>query len=155
MPSFDEIRKKIRPTDRVIMSPREIRNITSVSAQEIAWKPKGLWYGIGTSWIDWVEREEPGWKGEYIYKIKLAGGVLQITNRQQLQKFHDDYQAEQVYGGGQFINWKPVAYKWKGIEIAPYQGWARMKLTWYYPWDVASGCIWNAAAISKFIRVEI
>jgi hypothetical protein len=38
---------------------------------------------------------------------------------------------------------------WDGLEIAPYLH--RMRLSsfsWYYTWDCASGCIWNASRVS-------
>jgi hypothetical protein len=47
------------------------------------------------------------------------------------------------------IDWKRVASRYAGIEICPYQNSLRMKAItgWYYPWDVASGCIWSPAGM--------
>jgi len=50
-----------------------------------------------------------------------------------------------------FIDWKKVAKEYNGIEIWPYQ-WKcghDPKCFWYYSWDCASGCIWNARIIEK------
>lgn len=158
--TFNQVRKYIKPTDRVILSPQEIKTIRSVPSQGIHFKPKGLWYGIGTSWVDWLEGEgysfsSKDWGGKYIYKLKLAGGVLRIKSARELDQFTEEYEAESRFGGDQFIDWREVAKKYKGIEIAPYQASRRSRYMWYCGWDVASGCIWNASAISKFIRVEV
>ena len=37
--------------------------------------------------------------------------------------------------------------KYDGIEINPYQFEARYQYTWYYGWDIASGCIWNLSGV--------
>jgi hypothetical protein len=44
---------------------------------------------------------------------------------------------------GESIDWKDVSNEYDGIEINPYQNEARYQYTWYYPWDVASGCVWH------------
>lgn len=162
MLTFDKIRKAVKPTDRVILSPKEIKTIRSAPSQRIGMKPKGLWYGIGTSWVDWLEGEgysisSKDWGGKYIYKLKLSGGVLRIKSAAELDEFTDEYNADKHGIGefGSFINWHEVAKKYKGIEIAPYQSSRRHRYMWYYGWDVASGCIWSASAVSKFIRVTV
>ncbi len=158
--TFNQIRKVVKPTDRIVLSPREIKTIRSAPSQDIRFKPKGLWYGIGTSWVDWLEGQgyslsDRDWGGKYIYKLKLGSGMLFIRNAHQLDDFTDDFEADTKYGGDQFIDWREVAKKYKGIEIAPYQPSRRTKYLWYYGWDVASGCIWNASAVSKVIRVTV
>lgn len=52
------------------------------------------------------------------------------------------------------ISWKKVRKNYDGIIIAPYQWDCRnaSETTWYYPWDCASGCIWNLEKVS--LRLE-
>ena len=50
-----------------------------------------------------------------------------------------------------YIDWPAVATDYPGLIIAPYQWSCRMSefTRWYYGWDCASGCIWNADAIAR------
>lgn len=47
------------------------------------------------------------------------------------------------------IRWRAVAERYAGIVITPYQYRLRHDLLWYMPWDCASGCIWDPAAIAS------
>ena len=49
------------------------------------------------------------------------------------------------------IDWNRVAKKYQGIIITPYIWERRLTTTctWYYGWDVASGCIWDNKAIKE------
>lgn len=55
------------------------------------------------------------------------------------------------------INWPIVAAEFVGIIITPYQWGLRLEpgFEWYYGWDCASGCIWDASAIKDVRLVEI
>lgn len=44
------------------------------------------------------------------------------------------------------IDWQIVARRYSGIIIAPYSFEHRWTLMWYYTWDCASGCLWDADA---------
>ena len=48
-------------------------------------------------------------------------------------------------------DWAKVASHYDGIEICPYIE-SRRNMTWYYGWDVASGCVWNASGIKELIK---
>jgi len=79
--------------------------------------------------------------------------LLQITSLAALYKFTKDYGQARVYPGfvdRSNINWSAVADRYSGIEISPYQWEARdgSETSWYYGWDVASGCIWDPAIIT-------
>ena len=51
------------------------------------------------------------------------------------------------------IDWRKVAKKYDGIEINPMIYELRMMaLSWYYGWDVASGCIWKPRK-AKLIKI--
>ncbi len=49
------------------------------------------------------------------------------------------------------IYWENIAKNYQGILIPQYIWECRLKneTAWYYPWDCASGCIWDASAISS------
>ena len=56
----DELYAKIKSdyhNDRLIVSKYDSLNfdINKVGEQEIRMKPKGLWYGIGDSWLRWIK----------------------------------------------------------------------------------------------------
>ena len=46
---------------------------------------KGLWYSMGTEWIDWISVEMPDWEDEYIYKIKTNDSEI-LTIGQENEK---------------------------------------------------------------------
>jgi len=55
-----------------------------------------------------------------------------------------------VYEKGREIAWSLVADEYQGIVIAPYV-WSRRLCygaNWYYSWDCASGCVWDASAVA-------
>lgn len=55
------------------------------------------------------------------------------------------------------IDWPQVAKEYAGIIVTPYIWRLRLEdgFSWYYPWDCASGCIWDASAIKDVRLVEI
>lgn len=58
-------------------------------------------------------------------------------------------------GRQRLIDWRAVEKEWAGVEIIPYQDGLRLgsDVTWYYPWDAASGCIWDLTAITAIQHV--
>jgi hypothetical protein len=114
-------------------------------------KPEGLWYGIGTSWLDWVRIEMPEWEDEHVFKIDVdKSKMLIIDTLEDLYLFTDKYS-----GSDGLIYWKLVATEYDGIEISPYIREARddERTWWYYPWDVASGCIWGEGVITNIEKI--
>lgn len=119
-------------------------------------KPVGLWYACGLEWIDWLESEMPHWLDAvtHLYEVVpkysstnlrnfewgvRGGGVLLLQSVAEVEMF------THIFGlnAGSRIEWPEVAAIWDGIEICPYQDDLRYAIDWYYPWDVASGCIWR------------
>jgi hypothetical protein len=139
-----------------------LRVIRSVSQPEREFglpKPRGLWYGVGDSWLRWCESEQLDWIHHYTYALTLAPGanILRLKSLADLTRFQNKYG---FHHPGMFedekytdIDWPRVAKDYDGIEIAPYIWRARFTMLWYYGWDVASGCIWNARAVKSFKRV--
>lgn len=114
--------------------------------QEVTFKPNGLWYGIGSSWISWVRNEMPEWETEDAYALELdKSNMIVITNYEELLQFNEVFKS----GAHNVIDWPRVAAEYDGIEIAPYIHEARSGLFWYYTWDVASGCIWSPNVIKS------
>jgi len=138
-------------------------------------KPLGLWYSCGGSWIDWCVSEDFGCP-HLIHEVQLYNGkVCKITNDAEFVEFSDefgmksaDYYAQKMgvapdseaarslgildQGFGEmrpnYINWHDVSEIWSGIEISPYLWSLRLNGgMWYYGWDCAAGCIWDAGAI--------
>jgi hypothetical protein len=129
---------KIKSTDRIIMSDDETINFKN-AMQKVNYKPNGLWYGIGTSWINWVKISMPEQTRKYLF---MMGTALELDN------------FDRKYNIAEKINWKVVSQKYSGIEINPYVWSRRNELFWYYGWDVASGCIWDKNAIKKITRIQ-
>ena len=140
--------KNKHSNDRIIMSKYDTIEFDSnmIGEQRIGPKPKGLWYGIGDSWIRWVRSEMEDWEHDNIFKLNInEGNIAIIRTYDELVEFDAKYGID--YNGVRMINWVEVAKDYYGIEIAPYINKGRFEYFWYYGWDVASGCIWNKDAI--------
>jgi len=159
---FKEIESKIQPNDKIHLSSSPTISFKDMSlSQSIDNKPRGLWYACGNEWINF-EKDTSDFhlhnQPQYLFKIEInPSAMFMIKNNQELDNFGDTYSCswQQKYKdinappGRPFINWPEVAKKYGGIEICPYLGSRRRDptQTWYYGWDVASGCIWNKNAI--------
>ena len=120
-------------------------------------KPRGLWVSVDGEhdWAAWCEGESFG-IGELQYKIELAddANVLTVSNDMNIVAFQQRFGVPSIYNGHDFgtaIDWQSVANQYDGIIIAPYHWAYRMSMSWYYPWDCASGCIWKARAIKTAV----
>jgi len=162
-------RRRLNPTDwfgysvadeiKAIITHTPLTKVRDVSEDQPfkAFKPSGLWYACGGAWITWMQRSVPEWieDGQYLYEVfpkysavglqnfsygEYAGGVLRLETEEEVDLF------DSLFGEdfGNYVNWFSVAQIWDGIEICPYQDNLRFSaIQWYYPWDVASGCIWR------------
>ncbi len=146
--------KQNHNNDRIHMSMNDIPKLYNTTSElTIRAKPTGFWYGLGSSWIDWVNSEMPEWNYEHIFKIDInPNRVLQIKTLDELTEFDEEFSTINNYNNKN-IDWKKVNIRYDGIEINPYQFKARYNLSWYYGWDVASGCIWNPKAISNIEKL--
>lgn len=119
-------------------------------------KPRGFWVSVDgkNDWEEWCNAENFGKMHKtYQYRVELApdANILHISNEDEFMAFHKEYSKdapEVIYGG--VILWENVAKNYQGIIIAPYLYTFRFhdQTRWYYGWDCASGCIWNADAIA-------
>ena len=172
--SLDEVSKDIydyiqnHPDNRFILSPEQLINFKDKPDQRTTYKPKGLWYGFGTSWLDWVRSQMPDWEKDYksIFLLEInESSVLRLSSKEELVEFTKKYSPSHnsidpssiSYFERNLIDWSMVANNYAGIEINPYIYSARMDrfTNWYYPWDVASGCVWNRDGILSIKKIEL
>jgi hypothetical protein len=113
-------------------------------------KPNGFWVSVkgNRDWPEFCYNEQ--WNLEsfkHAFEIALVDSarILHIDSYEMLCAFSKNY------GNRDRVDWMRVASEYQGIVIAPYQWDARYSLNWYYSWDVASGCIWDAKAISRVV----
>lgn len=130
--------------------------------QAVGPKPKGLWvsdedeYG----WREWCTGEDYGTdRLKVAHEITLADDatILRITAEYGIDEFTRMYRATGYERDGYRLNWPEIATVHQGILITPYVGNRRLSMHcgWYYPWDCASGCIWDSEAIESFRVVEL
>lgn len=123
-------------------------------------KPRGLWLSVDDDWRRWVD-ERIGWVlGDPVPVDVDLDRVLWIRTVDEINAFHAEFAARHDWAPhdvdyGWAIDWPTVARVHAGIVIAPHQ---RINFgpvaDWYYPWDVASGCVWDLSAVSVHERAE-
>ena len=125
-------------------------------------KPNGFWYSYYNDWYNFIQKEAQQFQYKYIHKININSKVLTdiknknkdkilvINNLKDFDIFNKRYGHIHHGENKKFdvVNWKKVSKDYGGIEIGPYLI-KRRHLSWYYSFDVASGCIWNIKAIIK------
>jgi hypothetical protein len=132
---------------------------------DIGFKPKGLWYGVGDAWVEWMGSDARYWLKDvqYLYEVQVPWDMkmLHIRSVQGLDEFDEDYGYDTIppalrshYSSNNAVHWKKVSWLWQGIEIAPYQRDRRMSLDWYYGWDGASGCVWGAGVKLELLATK-
>jgi hypothetical protein len=123
-------------------------------------KPKGLWVSVGDgkdSWRAWCESEEFGLRrlANCTQVIPAEDAkLLWITTLDEIDAFAEKYGVKAEFAPS--IDWLAVAYDYQGVLIAPYFYERRLEpsYSWYYGWDCASGCIWDANAVAKLVPVK-
>jgi hypothetical protein len=155
-----ETLNKIGAKDRIILGTDDTIDLNrKLPPLRIDMKPIGLWYGIGKSWIDFVQSNMPERETEHVFKIDIDPiNVLIIDNDKKFLDFSNQYKDPENEGrfGNWKIDWPEVAKKYKGIEFPIYFSKYRSdsEHQWYYPWDVESGCIWDLSAVKKVIKLQ-
>lgn len=157
--SLDEVSNEVydyvksHPNERFIMSEEELINFRNEPNQGVNDKPNGLWYAVGSSWIDWVKDNMPEWEYDNVFSVELdPSKIIKLSSHDDIMEFTSRYKKN--YHGFIMIDWGKVSQDYSGIEISPYI-WKARKLNWYYTWDVASGCIWNQDAIKSIKKIEL
>ena len=127
------------------------------------YKPSGLWVSCESSeaddrdWAAWCLAEGHSLERlRYTYEVRLVddANVLHLDTPEKMVAFQAEFAtfigfSRNIAG---HIRWQAVAECYQGILIAPYFYMFRLdpKFHWYYPWDAASGCIWDLDAIDAF-----
>lgn len=119
-------------------------------------KPFGLWVSVDgeDDWPAWCRSEQWGdIDGDRRFSLQLSAdaAVLRLETPEDISAFTDRFALDRTRWR---IDWMAVAREWQGIIIAPYQWSCRLgRDSWYYTWDCASGCLWDASAISSVREV--
>ena len=121
-------------------------------------KPTGAWFSPVEhkvpAWRQWCEGER--WSpGAYTHKYRFSsipyctlpqavmgkgqGKVLLIDSAESLWDLQWEFKGTKEYQ----LRWDKLGQMVSGISIIPYQWKLRSTLSWYYSWDMASGCLWN------------
>lgn len=148
---------------------RPLEKVESV-AQEQAdgepfFKPRGLWFSVegnDDGWKAWCEGERFGLPNlarqtEIIFHDSAR--ILRLSSPGEIDAFTEEYGihagvfAQMGMRKGFVIDWSKLARTHDAIIISPYQWQRRMAdhTLWYYTWDCASGCVWNADAIKELV----
>jgi hypothetical protein len=149
-----------RGADLLHYSSKPLGVIDSIPQQkEPDHKPRGLWFSVGDGedgWRAWCEVETFGLARLALITpiiLKPSARVLWLRGGLEIDAFSREYGCGYPFlkndrGVEDIVDWGRVAKAHDGIIIAPYV-WSRRldgRARWYYGWDCASGCIWNADA---------
>lgn len=142
--------------------PIKILRSTEQPGRQHGWaaqpKPHGLWVSVDgdDDWVSWCESENFATGDKHHYRIHLARpeSILWATDALDVRCISERYDKPMNLSyvrRGHYIDWQRIAAEYAGIVIAPYQ-WScglAEDTHWYYSWDCASGCIWDATAIDR------
>ena len=122
-------------------------------------KPVGLWLSVeGEHDWAWWATEEAGWTDRLTHASEVVlepdAKILRLASASDIDWLTREYAAPGPYS---YIDWQRVAATYQGIIIAPYIWQRRLDQTsrWYYTWDCASGCIWDASAVAAVVPCEV
>lgn len=133
-------------------------------------KPTGLWISVegrgSDGWGRWCRNNNfrrGTLKTRTEIKLKPDANILWLKGPVDILDFTADYQRlpdhypPSLHDMTMHIDWKKVAEKYQGIIIAPYDWHLRLdsRTEWYYSWDCASGCIWDAEAVEILIPIPV
>jgi hypothetical protein len=126
------------------------------SAKDQVFKPRGLWLSVEPdddpderTWRTWCVAEDFHLEAlVHRTEITLALGadILWLRTAADIRRFDQTYR-RRLWDAVDAIDWPTVVTQTQGLIIAPYQWSVRLDLLWYYGWDCASGCIWDAGAV--------
>lgn len=160
----------VAPTQVPALTHYAYRRVAAIESlgqgSEPAFKPNGLWVSVeegGNGWAEYCRANDYGAdRLAVVHDIVLApdANLLTLTDPDGFDAFEKRYgtafhrtpRPDYVHA----IRWAEVAASHQGIVIAPYLWCRRLDGgLWYYGWDCASGCIWDASAISSIAARQI
>ncbi len=131
--------------------------------QERSKKPKGIWFALGDSWLDWVKDEMPSILDRLVvlYTVDISEcNILKLDSLERLIAFTQEFQDIHSFGvnplGVEKIDWGLVAESYDGIEVSNWKLGDGLEegVFWVDSWDFASGCVWNVDKIILKKRKE-
>lgn len=145
----------IADTDRIVTTIEPLALRREVVPQRLDWwphKPRGLWYACGRGWMTWAVNANWNAAFNFVYRLRINDAcLLRVTSLDEFEAFEDVYATVKVRDM-LFPDWRQIAAEgFVGFEICPF--WKARYITWYYTWDVASGCIWDTRAICDVERM--
>lgn len=155
-------------------SPRRIDSlkIQEYDQNEVEFhcKPNGLWLSVEgkDDWKEWCKAEDfrlDCLRFSYEVILKENANILHLKTKEEIFDFSKQFPyRSKIRAVGEFLdtkdthelNWFEIKKKYQGIIISPYQWGCRLELgsSWYYPWDCASGCIWDLTCVQDFLFLE-
>lgn len=144
-------------------SDKPLRLIYSTEQGEPNHKPKGLWVSVEGEygWPQWCEQERyviEHLTCKNIVLLNNTAKIIKLTSPQDIDTFTQQYRSPTNSDNNYcyHIEWNKIAAIYQGIIISPYQWSRRLKghCFWYYAWDCASGCIWDATAIESICSIS-
>jgi len=119
-------------------------------------KPEGIWFGIGSSWIDWVEHNMPEWASPTILKIDVNfSKIFHIRKDKDLDIFSEKYAYKSDAMKGMWQgDWDAISKDYDGIihwkhPSGSFRMFSDDPRSIWWGWDVRSGVVWNPAAIKS------
>jgi len=134
---------------------KQVHSVVNDMSGELAWtKPEGLWISVDQSWKEFAQKEGLG-SFDYATEVILSesANILIINSVQDLDSFTIQY-GTKLDNIIDCIDWQRVASHYDGIIIGTYLWERRITYLWYYGWNCASGCIWNADAVAQLRPIE-
>lgn len=126
--------------------------------------PAGLWVSPdgADSWESWCRNHNfhlGGLAHKHRVTLKRKAKILHISTLQEFDAFCERHTQPMWLGEKLLlsykIDWEGIAAIHQGILIAPHRPERHLGPLWYYGWDCASGCIWDANAISSIELVDL
>lgn len=114
------------------------------------------WYGIGTTWLDWIMRKQPEWLRPQTYALIIdETQITSVNSPESIQAFTREFitPGQENSPKDRAIAWgKLYNSKRNIIEFNPYLP-STGKYGWYDSIDMSSGAIVNKKAIKKVIKL--
>lgn len=136
-------------------SRKPLGALYSVAQPPADFKPIGLWVSVDScadNWRAWCETESFNLEClacATLIELAPAANILRIADAAGIDAFTSAYVDRGTLLSHFEIDWRRIAKRYDGIIISPYIWSRHLKAKWYYTWDCASGCIWNADAIAS------
>lgn len=148
-------RRLLHYSSDLVLAPRDF-----VQDASNLFKPVGTWVSCegDDDWASWCEAEDFG-IGDVAHEVFLSdrANILHLMSIHEIDMFTEQWTSPTArpYSYSTIL-WPCVAEEYDGIIISPYQWERRLHdgANWYYSWDCASGCIWNASAIEAIEILE-